>query len=492
MHPDYDVVIGLEVHVHLATQAKLFSRCPVAYGGEPNTSVSEICLALPGTLPVISAEAVRCAVRAGLATHCEVHSCSVFARKHYFYPDLPKGYQISQFEEPLATGGYVEIEDPAAPESTRRIRLTRIHMEEDAGKSIHDSALAGSDATLIDLNRAGVPLIEIVSEPDLASPEEAAAYLRSLHRTLRYASVSVADMERGQFRCDANVSLRPHGDTTLGTRTEIKNLNSFRSVEFALHAEIRRQADVLDSGGSVVQATMGYDVDRDRTFVMRTKENSDDYRYFPDPDLIPLQLPEAMIEEIRASLPELPAERRARFASQYGLSDYDAGVLTNARVLAELFEDTLRALPDGAPLEKRAKTVANWLARDVLAALRDRELEVEESRLSPEALAELIDLVESGALTAKNARELVPELVTSGGSPKALVRERGLGAVSDSATLEPIIDGVLAEHPEAIASFHEGEAKSLNFLMGQVMRKTGGKANAAEVRALLLSKLESS
>ncbi len=488
-HPDYEVVIGLEVHVHLDTRSKLFSPCPVEYGGEPNTSVSEICLALPGTLPVISEEAVRCAVRAGFATHCEIHPFSVFARKHYFYPDLPKGYQISQFEEPLATGGYVEIE--GADGAPLRIRLTRIHMEEDAGKSIHDDATAGSDATLIDLNRAGVPLIEIVSEPDLRSPEDAASYLRSLHRTLRYAAVSLADMEKGQFRCDANISLRPHGEKEFGTRTEIKNLNSFRSVEFALHAEIRRQADLLDAGESIVQATMGYDAERDRTFVMRTKENADDYRYFPDPDLIPLQLSEAFIEEIRAALPELPSARRARFVAEYGLSEYDAEVLTNSRALAELFERTLAASGEDAPLEKRAKTAANWITQDVLAALKERDLEVDSSELTPEALGELIRLVSSGSVTAKNARDLLPELLLEGGSPEALVRERGLAAVSDSATLLPIIDAVLAEHAEAVASYREGEAKSLNFLMGQVMRKTQGKANAAEVRALLVDKLGS-
>jgi len=485
-HPDYEVVIGLEVHVHLDTEAKLFTSCPVNYGGEPNTSVSEVCLALPGTLPVISERAVERALRAAIATHCEIHPVSIFARKHYFYPDLPKGYQISQFEEPLATAGYVEIEEPESEGVRRKIGLTRIHMEEDAGKSIHDPALAGADATLIDLNRAGVPLIEVVSEPEMRSPEEAVAYLRSLHRTLRYVEVSHVDMEKGQFRCDANVSLRRHGESELGTRTELKNLNSFRSVQYALHAEIRRQAALLDDGGSVIQATMGYDADRDRVFVMRTKENSDDYRYFPDPDLIPLQISEARIEAIRRSLPELPEQKQRRFVETLGLSEYDAALLTSSRPLADFFEATLG---EGEATDKRAKTLANWMQRDVLAALGDRDLSIEAAKLEPGALARLVTLVEDGRVTAKNARDLIPELVTDGGEPEALIEERGLEAVSDSSVLEPVADQVIAEHPEAVASYRAGEGKSLNFLMGQVMRKTQGKADASQVRSLLVAKL---
>lgn len=485
---DYEIVIGLEVHVHLDTEAKLFTSCPVNYGAEPNTSVSELCLALPGTLPVISERAVDRAVRAALVTQCKVHPVSIFARKHYFYPDLPKGYQISQFEEPLATGGYIEIPDPKNASCLLRVGLTRIHIEEDAGKSIHEQALAGSEVTLIDLNRAGVPLIEIVSEPDLRSPEEAVAYLRILHQTLRYVDVSNADMEKGQFRCDANISLRRHGEARLGTRTEIKNLNSFRSVQSALHAEIRRQASLLDDGGVVIQATMGYDADRDKVFIMRTKENSDDYRYFPDPDLIPLRLSSSRISEIRDSLPELPSDRRNRFSNRLGLSPYDAEVLTNSRALADFFEHTLAV---GEGTEEFTKTISNWIQRDVLGALRDQDLEIEDSLLTPDAFVTLLKMVDTNRVTVKNARDLIGDLVTSGGNPEVLVEQRGLQAVSDSSVLDAVAQEVLSENPEAVDSYRAGEGKSLNFLMGQVMKKTKGKAEASTVRAFLMKKLES-
>ncbi len=484
---DYEVVIGLEVHVHLDTEAKLFTSCPVSYGAEPNTRVSEVCLALPGTLPVISERAVDRAVRAALVTQCKVHPISVFARKHYFYPDLPKGYQISQFEEPLATGGYIEISDPEDASRHLRIGLTRIHIEEDAGKSIHDPALAGSEVTLIDLNRAGVPLIEIVSEPDLRSPEEAVTYLRTLHRILRYVDVSNVDMEKGQFRCDANISLRPHGEVRFGTRTELKNLNSFRSVQSALHAEIIRQAELLEDGGEVVQATMGYDADRDRVFVMRLKENADDYRYFPDPDLIPLRLSPARIDEIRNSLPELPSGRRDRFCNLFGLSTYDAEVITSSRPLADFFEDVLAI---GGETADFAKTVSNWIQRDVLGALRDRDLDIETSSLTPEALVNLLRMVEVRRVTVKSARDLICELVVSGGNPEDLVEQRGLEAVSDASILDTVIQEVLSENPDAISSYRSGEEKSLNFLMGQVMRKTKGKAEASAVRTFLIEKLK--
>ncbi len=480
-HPDYEVVIGLEVHTHLRTESKLFSPAPVTYGEEPNHSVHPICLALPGVLPVLNDRAVEFAIRAGLATHCKIHTRSVFARKNYFYPDLPKGYQISQYEEPVATGGWIEI--PVEDGGIRRIGITRIHMEEDAGKSIHDAAIAG-DATHVDLNRAGVPLLEIVSEPDLRSPAEAGTYLRSLRSFLRYIQVSDADLEKGQFRCDANLSLRRHGESLLGIRTELKNLNSFRFVESALEAEIERQAGILDAGGQVVQATLAYDAATHRTRVLRLKENADDYRYFPDPDLVPLVIPEERIERIRAELPELGDAKRERFVTQYGLPEYDARLLTASRSLADFFEAAVSAYDT-------AKPVANWILRDVQQALGERDLEIEDAKLTPGALAALIRLVDEGATTVQSARGLVPELVERGGDPEALVREGGLEAVSDSDVLGQAVDQVLRDHADDADRYRGGETRVLNFLMGQVMRQTGGKANPGVVRELLVRKLES-
>ncbi|MDH3685062.1 MAG: Asp-tRNA(Asn)/Glu-tRNA(Gln) amidotransferase subunit GatB [Myxococcales bacterium] len=481
----WEAVIGLEVHVHLKTRSKLFCGCAVGYGDEPNHHVCPVCLALPGALPVLNAVAVELAIRAGLATHCKIHPRSVYARKNYFYPDLPKGYQISQLDEPLATGGYVEItpEGPAGTEpEVRRIGLTRIHMEEDAGKSIHDDALAGPDVTLIDFNRTSVPLVEIVSEPDLRTPEEVGAYLRSLREILRYVGASDVDMEKGQFRCDVNVSVRRSGDTALGTRREMKNVNSFRAAENGARAEIARQIEELEDGGEIQQSTLRYDVESGRLTTMRLKENADDYRYFPDPDLVPVLLDDARIEEIRGSLPELPDARRERVSEQYGLSDYDARLLTASRPLADFFEETVRLHGD-------AKTVANWISRDVLAALKEEGSELEESALEPPMLAGLLRLVDESRVTARSARELIPDLVREGGDPEAIVRERGLEAVSDSGELEALADAALEENPRAVASFHDGDGKSLNFLMGQVMKKTGGKADARAVRSLLERKL---
>jgi aspartyl-tRNA(Asn)/glutamyl-tRNA(Gln) amidotransferase subunit B len=472
---DFETVIGLEVHVHLRTKAKLFSPADVAYGDEPNHHVTAHCLALPGTLPVLNARAVELAARAALALHAKLHPRSVFARKNYFYPDLPKGYQISQYEEPLATGGWLEIETPAG--EARRIGITRLHMEEDAGKSLHEP---GDPETLVDLNRAGVPLVEIVSEPELRSPEEAGAYLRKLRALLRWVEASDADMEKGQLRCDANVSLRRRGETRLGTRTEIKNLNSFRFVEAAIRAEAARQAGVLEGGGRIQQATLGFDAERGRLFVMRLKENADDYRYFPDPDLVPLVLSEERIAGIRDSLPELPDQRAARFESELGLSAADARTLVASRALADGFEAAARA-------HGSAKLVANFVLRDVLAALDGRDAET--LRLAPAGFAALLRLVDEGRVTAKSARDLLPELLFTGGDPAALVRERGLEAISDAGALEAAVEEALAANPKAVASYAAGDAKSLNFLMGQVMRKSGGKADPARVRELLAAKL---
>jgi aspartyl-tRNA(Asn)/glutamyl-tRNA(Gln) amidotransferase subunit B len=481
----YEAVIGLEVHVHLATRSKLFSPAPVRYGDAPNHDVHWIDLGLPGVLPVLNERVVELAVRFGLATGARVEPRSVFARKNYFYPDLPKGYQISQYEAPVLTGGWIEIEVPKDGEGTelRRIRLTRAHLEEDAGKLIHAAgAGAGSE---VDLNRAGVPLLEIVSEPELRSPEEAGAFLRTLRSILRYLRVSEADMEKGQFRCDANVSLRPRGETRLGTRTELKNLNSFRFVEEATAAEIERQAEVLDAGGEVRQATLGFDPATGTTRVQRVKESADDYRYFPDPDLIPLAVSDELVERVRAALPELPGHKRRRFQEEHGLSEYDARLLTESRELADFFEEAVR-------LYGQPKPVANWILRDLLQALKEREEGVEALAITPEALAALIRLVDEGRLTARSARELFPELVERGGDPQALMQERGLEAVSDRGAIEGAIGEVLEANPKIVAQVRAGDPKPLNFLMGQVMKRTQGKANPGLVRKLLAERIGAS
>ncbi len=481
MHPDYEVVIGLEVHVQLRTRTKLFSTAGVSYGEAPNHHTTPVCLALPGALPVLNGEAVDLAIRAGIATNCEVHPISIFARKNYFYPDSPKGYQISQFEDPLATAGWLDI-DVASADEVKRIRLTRIHMEEDAGKSMHDESPSESH---IDLNRAGVPLIEIVSEPDLSSAEEAVAYLRKLQGILRSIGSSDADMEKGQFKCDVNVSLRPHGTTELGTRTELKNLNSFRFIEAAIETEVDRQAEILDDGGSIHQATYGYDPDKDRVFMMRSKENADDYRYFPDPDLIPLVVAPERIDAIRAAMPELSEHRRARFVDEHGLPETDAAKLVASHPLADFFEAVVAA---GA----EAKNAANWLTRDVLAWLNEHDREIEEIAATPDQVGTLLGLVDQGRLTAKSGRDLLDEILEKGGDAEALMVERGLEAVSDDGALGAMAEEVLSEHTEAVASYREGDKKSLNFLMGQVMRKTEGKADPGRVREILAQKLESS
>ncbi len=486
----WEVVIGLEVHTHLRTRSKLFSPAPVRYGEEPNHSVHPVCLALPGVLPVLNRRAVELAIRAGLATHCEIHRHSVFARKNYFYPDLPKGYQISQYDEPICTGGWLEVEaDPeargggAAAPARVRVGITRIHMEEDAGKSIHDSEVAGREGSHVDLNRAGVPLLEIVSEPDLRSASEAAAYLRALRQILRYTDVSDADMEKGHFRCDANVSLRRRGSSALGTRTELKNLNSFRFVEAAIHAEVARQAEILEAGGRVQQATLAFDPASGRTRVLRLKENADDYRYFPDPDLVPLVFSAEEIERVRAGLPELPQARQARFASQHGLAARDAALLAESRPLSDFFEAAV------AVYAGEARSIAAWLLRDLRALLAEREREIDETQLSPAALAALIALVDSGRVTAKSAQQLLPELLDRGGDPASLVAARGLEAVSDGGALEAAVDAVLAAHPDDAAKYRSGETRVLNFLMGQVMKRTQGKADPKQVRELLARKL---
>ena len=485
----YEPVIGLEVHTHLRTESKLFSPAPVAYGNAPNHDIHAIDLGLPGVLPVLNERVVELAIRLGLAIHATVNLRSVFARKNYFYPDLPKGYQISQYEAPVVSEGWIEIEVPGSVPSSadvaiRRIGVTRAHLEEDAGRSIHDDAVTKGRGTHVDLNRSGVPLLEIVSEPDLRSASEAGAYLRVLRSILRTVGVSEADMEKGQFRCDANVSLRPVGTEPFGTRTELKNINSFRFVEAAIDAEIERQADLLDEGEPVIQATMAFDPATRRTRVLRVKENAEDYRYFPDPDLIPLVISAEQVERVRASMPELPDAKRERFVSEFDLSEHDARVLTEKPPLAGFFE---RIAEIRGP--QNAKGAANWILRDLLQALGERDWELAEASLTPEALASLLQLIEDGRLTAKSAREIFVTLVEEGGDPETLMAERGLEAVSEPGAIDEAVNEAIEANPQAVESYREGDEKSLNFLMGQVMKKTKGKANPGTTRQFLIEKL---
>ena len=471
----WEAVIGLEVHAQLKTESKLFSSAPHAFGAAPNTQTTEVDVGLPGVLPVLNEKAVELAVRLALALGCKVHPVSVFARKHYFYPDLPKGYQISQYEEPYSTDGAVPIELDG---ESRAIPLTRIHMEEDAAKNIHDDAVTGGGVTHVDLNRAGAPLVEIVSTPNIHSPEEAGAYLRSLRQILRYLDVSDADMEKGQFRCDANVSVRRVGDTKLGTRTELKNLNSFRFVERAIASEIRRQVELILGGGVVLQQTMHWD---DRSGVatpMRTKEAADDYRYGPDPDLPPLRIEPGFLERLRKTLPALPQERRARYVESFGLPGYDAAVLTEDRDVSEFFESAVR-------LFDQPKTVSNWVMRDVLATMTEAGKALRELPITPEHLVELLKLIDAGRITAGSAREVFAEMARTGERPEAIMRARGLEAVSDTGELERLARGVIEANAGQVAKYRAGEVKLLNFFVGQVMKASGGKADPAALREIL-------
>ena len=477
----YEAVIGLEVHCQLRTATKIFCGCRNRFGDAPNTHVCPVCLGLPGALPVLNREAVSLALRAALATRCTVHPVSIFARKNYFYPDLPKGYQISQYDRPLATEGHVEIR---AGEGVRRIRLHRIHMEEDAGKLLHEGFRWSGEKSGVDFNRSGVPLIEIVSHPDLRTAEEAHEYLSALKAVLVYAGVSDGNMEEGSLRCDANVSIRPRGREALGTRAEIKNLNSFRNVAHAIDHEIARQAALLDAGGTVVQETRLWNADRGETVAMRSKEEAHDYRYFPEPDLPPLAVSAAWIAEVESSLPELPAARRLRFVSAYGIPDYDAGVLTLAPEVADYFETVARA--SGNP-----KAASNWVMTDVLRKLKqgspsgDEEARLASCPVSPASLAEMIRLIDAGTISGKIAKDVFERMWASGEPPRAIVEREGLVQVSDEGPIQAAIDEVLAANPGQVATYRHGKTSTLGWFVGQVMRKTGGKANPQLVNDLL-------
>ncbi|HUL83339.1 MAG TPA: Asp-tRNA(Asn)/Glu-tRNA(Gln) amidotransferase subunit GatB [Gammaproteobacteria bacterium] len=475
---EWEIVIGLEIHAQLATASKIFSGASTRYGAAPNTQASLIDLGYPGTLPVVNAEAIRMAIKFGLATGCEISRRSVFARKNYFYPDLPKGYQISQYELPIVHTGSVEI--ALADGATKGVRITRAHLEEDAGKSLHEDFVGMSG---IDLNRAGTPLLEIVSEPDLRSAAEAGTYMRKIHALVRYLEICDGNMQEGSFRCDANVSLRRRGETRLGTRTELKNLNSFRFVEKAIEAEVERQTELLETGGRVVQETRLYDPDRDETRPMRSKEEANDYRYFPDPDLLPIVIDDDAIEAVRATLPELPDAKRERFARQYGLSAYDAGVLTASRPLAQYFEST------STTTQAPPKVAANWVLGELMAALNREGLEIGDSRVSPTELAALLDRLADGSISGKIAKEVFEALWKGEGTVAEIIDKRGLTQISDSASIDALVDQVIAANPAQAEQFRAGKQQVLGFLVGQVMKASKGKANPQQVNEALRKKL---
>ena len=477
----YEPVIGLEVHAQLLTRTKLFCACANRFGDPPNTNVCPVCLGLPGALPVLSREAVTLAMRAALATRCTVQDESIWARKNYFYPDLPKGYQISQYEKPLALEGWIDI--PAREGEPRRVRLQRIHMEEDAGKLLHEGFAWSGERSGVDFNRSGVPLIEMVTHPDLHSPEDAFEYLTALKAVLLYAEASDCNMEEGSLRCDANVSVRLRGAQALGTRAEIKNLNSFRHVARAVEHEIARQVAVIESGGEVVQETRLWDADRGETAPMRSKEEAHDYRYFPEPDLPVLRVTPEWCEEVRRSLPELPAEKRERFAAEYGLPVYDAGVLTQSRPVADYYEATARK-------SGNAKAASNWVMNDVLRMLNEDGIEIGDCRVTPESLAALVGLIEKGTISGRIAKDVFEKMWTSGEAPGSIVEREGLVQMSDEGALQAAVSEVVAASPEQVAAYRGGKKAAIGWFVGQVMKKTGGKANPRVVNDLLRKALD--
>ena len=475
----YETVIGLEVHVQINTKTKIFCSCSTEFGKPPNANTCPICLGMPGVLPVLNKQFLESAMKACLATHCTIAPMNRFARKNYFYPDLPKGYQISQFEEPLGVNGYINIYINGIK---KRIGLTRIHMEEDAGKLIHGENLGSPEKSYVDFNRTGVPLCEVVSEPDLRSPEEARAYLGELKSILEYTQVSDCNMEEGSLRCDANISLRPKGQKEFGTRTELKNLNSFKFVQKAIEYEVERQAQILDQGDQVIQETRLYDSNRGETFSMRSKEEAHDYRYFPDPDLVPVVLNETWVEEIKKTIPELPEQKRERFVIEYNLPEYDAGVLTSSRELANYFEKC-------TSLFSKPKIISNWIMGDLLRELNKSNQAISKCPVSPNVLVNLLKLIDEGVISANIAKSVFEEMYQTGKEPTAIIDEKGLKQITDDKAIDKMVEEVLQANLSQVDEYKRGKEKVLGFLVGQVMKASKGKANPGTVNKLLKEKI---
>ena len=477
---NYDSIIGLEVHAQLLTESKIFCGCSSQFGGEPNQNTCPVCAGFPGVLPVLNKQVVEFAIKAGLASHCTIAASSILARKNYFYPDLPKGYQISQYELPICTGGYIEFEIDG---TVKRVRLTRIHIEEDAGKNIHD---AHGTASLVDLNRAGVPLLEIVSEPDMRTPQEAGAYLRRLRQLLQYLGICNGNMEEGSFRCDANVSVRPQGSEALGVKVEVKNLNSFKAVEKSIEFEIERQRDTVTEGGKLIQETRLWDEHREETRSMRSKESAHDYRYFPDPDLLPIITNADWIDEIRAGLPELPNVRKARFMKDYALPAYDAELLSSRRDVADYFEKALA-------VHANPKALGNWIVGDLFRVMKERQLDeqlyITNWPVPPEHLAQLVELIEADKISGKIGKSVFETMLDSSLSPQQIVRDNNLEQISDDRSIETAVEQVIAANAKQVAQFQSGNEKVFGFFVGQIMKATEGKANPQKVNEILRKSL---
>ena len=474
---DYEVIIGLEVHAELSTKTKIFCSCPTTFGANPNTQVCPICMGMPGTLPVLNEKVVEYAVKAGLATNCEIARKSKNDRKNYFYPDLPKAYQISQYDEPLCEHGYVEIENK---DGKKKIGLTRIHIEEDAGKLSHDEFGRGS---LVDLNRAGVPLIEIVSEPDLRSAEEADSYLKKLKSILEYIEVSDCKMQEGSFRADVNVSVRKKGDTKLGTRTEMKNMNSFRSITRAIEYEVDRQIDVLEDGGKIEQETLRWDEVSGKTFSMRDKEDAQDYRYFPDPDLVAINLSDEYIENIKNNLPELPESRKERYLKEYKLSEKDASIITSSKYLSDLFEGAIKEC-------NNPKAVSNWIISDISRILNETEMDPIEIPFDSKQLGKLVILIDKGTISSSIGKKVLEELFENPKDPEEIIKEKGWIQISDEGAIKEVVMKVLEANPQSIADYKAGKDRALGFLVGQAMKETKGKANPKMLNEMFLEELK--